>query len=353
MNPEEAAAASMENSVNLEVKLVYNEESDGYELEISDLIGQMAPDTELIIISEVEEPQLILHDDHKAITYIDSSELAALRNIETKKDGKLMNNACNTTIVYTSDNIKHEEIQTDDIKEELIAGVDGAESEVERKPDITNSVVIIDNTNGKLTIRNSNNTENQDKSDLGDVKIYVCEYCIETFPTLGGLQKHKRTVHKLPLDCEICGRKFHDPRVFKAHMLLHDLKKTFKCDICLKIFTQKGMWSRHQLLHAGKKSSVCDVCGKTFAHNGYLQKHLLIHSEEKRFKCDLCGKAFIQRGKAFSQKRTLKKHLVSHNEESGDPNNDSSSAEIKIKKNQDGENDKQYVCEICGQLEDS
>ncbi|KAK0068784.1 zinc finger protein 708 [Biomphalaria pfeifferi] len=292
-----------DNSENIEVKLIYNEESNSYELQISDLIGQMAPDTELIIISEVEDNQI---DEHKGITYIDARDLSSLGNVVLNKNVKQTDGACNTTIVYTSENIKQEEIQAEDINQEILYQI----SESKQIPHSKNEEIDIKPNLSKiepvLFIDNSDNSKSGQKPETIEVKVFVCEHCVETFTSSADLVNHKLSAHKSLIECEICNKQFLDSNVFKAHMLLHAMKKNFKCETCNKIFTQKGLFNKHQLLHSSKKPSVCETCGKTFSNHGYLIKHQQIHSAgEKQFQCEHCSKVFLH-------ETYLKKHILVH-----------------------------------------
>ena len=94
--------------------------------------------------------------------------------------------------------------------------------------------------------------------------------------------------------CEICGveRSKFTSRKFKAHYDLH-LGLVFNCEACNKDFPTKEKLQDHKrFVHC--LQTECDICKKTFSNqNKNFKQHKLTHVQEvMAFYCDQCDKQF-------------------------------------------------------------
>lgn len=103
------------------------------------------------------------------------------------------------------------------------------------------------------------------------------------------------------VECEYCGRLFHNHIDLEHHVMTHSENKPFKCDKCSYTSASKENLKRHQeSIHEGRKFS-CDKCDfvassrTTYWH--HRQKHLITAQ------CNICNKQ-------FPTTRILKNHVL-------------------------------------------
>ncbi|XP_061191303.1 transcription factor E4F1-like [Saccostrea echinata] len=79
-----------------------------------------------------------------------------------------------------------------------------------------------------------------------------------------------------PYACSICGNRFKEAPVLRAHLLTHSSTRDFPCTIegCNYAFKTKGSLKRHMRRHTGERPFKCDECGRTFTESGALTRHL-------------------------------------------------------------------------------
>ena len=90
------------------------------------------------------------------------------------------------------------------------------------------------------------------------------------------------------LTCKKCKESFD---TFKR-VRVHSGEKPYKCDICEKRFSQPRQWRNHKQTHTGEKPFKCFICNSNFSSLSYLTKHERIHSDVKPLKCGFCSKTF-------------------------------------------------------------
>ncbi|XP_048763104.2 transcription factor E4F1-like [Ostrea edulis] len=79
-----------------------------------------------------------------------------------------------------------------------------------------------------------------------------------------------------PYICSMCGHRFKEAPILRAHMLTHSTSRDFPCSIegCNYAFKTKGSLKRHMRRHTGERPFKCDECGRTFTESGALTRHL-------------------------------------------------------------------------------
>ncbi|XP_042358266.1 zinc finger protein 708-like isoform X2 [Plectropomus leopardus] len=129
----------------------------------------------------------------------------------------------------------------------------------------------------------------------------LCSICGKSFRFLKNhvISKHS---HELPTDelpngdaiitCEVCGKRFPHPSLFKIHHRSHTGEKPFPCDVCGKSYRLRQQLRDHRYTHSGEKPYKCTLCSKTFNLSTSFMRHRSIHSGETPYSCPDCGKHF-------------------------------------------------------------
>lgn len=122
--------------------------------------------------------------------------------------------------------------------------------------------------------------------------VQGCKFCQATFEHRAQLFAHRilHTVHSQ--GCHLCAIRFKSHANLEFHYRkIHFGEKNamLKCDLCIKKFNNprklaKHIWSLH-----GNKEYTCDICSKKFSNKANLKTHVLSHSDVKPHVCDLCG----------------------------------------------------------------
>ncbi|TKR94988.1 hypothetical protein L596_009213 [Steinernema carpocapsae] len=163
--------------------------------------------------------------------------------------------------------------------------------------------------------------------DIHKFATIECTHCEEAFPSVHGLLKHVRVVHKsvfvtfpeepklldasespkrqirkprkkaLPNKCGECGKIVAKASDFKRHLVSHSKEKAYVCHVCDARFGLETNLNVHLKSHdesAEKPEFLCAVCRKTYLSMSSLKLHLRKHTNESPLKCEFpkCGQSF-------------------------------------------------------------
>lgn len=177
-------------------------------------------------------------------------------------------------------------------------------------------------------------------------KNFRCDICSDAFKTKVGLSIHVKFKHEKPQrlhECTVCGRKFKDASILKAHKRTHlpdDQKFICECEICGKKMVNKWSLKYHiSTIHEKAQSHFCHLCGRGFGNKSNLRSHVISHSTEN-VTCFVCGGIFKNRislqshrkihkpeserkfsctvcQKTFHNRNHRSRHMISHSEVRG------------------------------------
>jgi hypothetical protein len=85
--------------------------------------------------------------------------------------------------------------------------------------------------------------------DAAEVEPYDCQLCASSFHAKNSLRLHYVTAHiSKRMACDVCGKRFSDPRLFKSHRLFHKLQ-AHVCDVCGQQFCSYFGYKTHTRSH--------------------------------------------------------------------------------------------------------
>lgn len=203
--------------------------------------------------------------------------------------------------------------------------ISGSKSGIKRLCNLSNNSA----SQFKYKINSNNKTSNLNDCTSNVVVVnstyrkhkFKCSSCPDSFYYLKDLKLHKNLLHNptetsrpvnkgetnsdldIKLDginvrtryeMKCCDSVFYSKIKFRRHYSKnHPGEKPFMCDTCgKKDFISEETLKRHKILHAGKFR--CNICFKTFTCNAILVLHKRDkHENDKPFVCDVCGKRFV------------------------------------------------------------
>ena len=121
-------------------------------------------------------------------------------------------------------------------------------------------------------------------------------------------------IHSLPLECNVCHKRFARKRLLDDHQYRHTGNKPFKCEHCPKSFPTEHLLRNHTMNIHKPKTIPCDVrgCEKKFTTLKNLNNHMKTHQDksgiEKKFHCQ-----WPDCHKKFQYRANLNRHMNRHN----------------------------------------
>ncbi|KAL8582644.1 hypothetical protein ACOMHN_028709 [Nucella lapillus] len=203
-----------------------------------------------------------------------------------------------------------------------------------------------------------------------------CNICGKEFSDQGVLKKHIRVVHtEKTFSCGVCGVSCSRPSSLQTHMETHDANRPrpFGCQFCEKrFFNRKDLRKHERHVHLTSKQFLCPVCGKEFASRGTRASHMVLHTGHRAYSCSVCSMTFYKKYNltvherihsgfkpytcpicqvSFSQKKSLEMHTKKH--EQGSLCNvcgkEYASQEVLKKHIKDAHSEKKmFPCSDCG-----
>ncbi|XP_073842913.1 uncharacterized protein [Musca autumnalis] len=167
-------------------------------------------------------------------------------------------------------------------------------------------------------------------------------------------------------ECEICGRRYRESRILRAHIKnMHPSYLDFKyiCEICNQKFTTPTGLNHHSLrMHRGDHSiqtrfeHKCEICHSSYLNKTSLRKHLREkhHSSiDTEYICEICNQK-------FTKQKGLNKHYYWMHRETQLPTKhkceicgryygESKVLQAHIRNKHPSSIDSEYICEICNQ----
>lgn len=103
--------------------------------------------------------------------------------------------------------------------------------------------------------------------------------------------------------CIRCEKQFNDNKLYRKHMLEHQLEKEYQCSKCLLSFNKEMNYKLHLTTHSNVLS--CPICNFNFKRKAGLTSHLRVHQIEETYTCFECLAE-------FEKEEDLIKHDKSH-----------------------------------------
>ena len=129
-----------------------------------------------------------------------------------------------------------------------------------------------------------------------DGKIYKCDFCTKTFPTMAYLRQHIRRIHseQKRFQCDICYKYYPSNSGLKVHIRNeHEERKLYTCDICEVSVGSIAYLKRHYAnIHDRIPKKSCNICLKLVRD---LTSHQRFEHTKGESKCELCSKVFKNR----------------------------------------------------------
>ena len=148
-----------------------------------------------------------------------------------------------------------------------------------------------------------------------------CDICTETFSTVMGMQRHRRTHNVQDKKCDVCEDTFTSLKSLHKHKMQQHVKQPdpksykFKCDVCQRSFTGISNRNRHIREVHKKKNNLkvqCNICEETFSSAFGMRQHRRRTHNLKDNKCGVCNDT-------FTTKKDLKKHKMQQHFKPPDP----------------------------------
>ncbi|XP_031551576.1 putative histone-lysine N-methyltransferase PRDM6 [Actinia tenebrosa] len=128
--------------------------------------------------------------------------------------------------------------------------------------------------NGLDRLSQHNGIFPMDLNDTGEVNMWKCGQCNQTFSQRVLLQMHicSQAPDK-PFHCGHCPTVFKDASELRDHVVTHINEKPFKCGFCGRSFAGATTLNNHIRTHTGEKPFKCRKCNKTFTQSTQLSRH--------------------------------------------------------------------------------
>ncbi|XP_045507579.1 zinc finger protein 239-like isoform X1 [Colias croceus] len=168
-----------------------------------------------------------------------------------------------------------------------------------------------------------------------DRRPYRCSLCEKTFRDHHSILKHG-LAHKMQYDsvdgtkapsapakrfvCDLCPEGFVYMRCLLAHRSSAHPESAsralaLRCAVCARQFAHLNSLRRHLRAHSGERTHLCSVCGKVLSSREHLKFHVRIHTGYKPNVCKTCGKGFVKKCNLTLHERVHsgeKPHVCSH-----------------------------------------
>jgi KRAB domain-containing zinc finger protein len=130
-------------------------------------------------------------------------------------------------------------------------------------------------------------------------RTHRCSICKKLFPSAESLQHHSR-FETHTFDCQLCPAVFDSNNSYHNHIAQHGEIRLYRCTVCIESFQKRTDLSRHVLTKHNEdlpKQKSCSTCKLTFKTTFHLNRHNVTkHSDIKPFKCEEngCQQAFAR-----------------------------------------------------------
>eukprot|EP01083_Nonionella_stella_P066711 175896_1 len=260
----------------------YNMETFPQYTSAQNLQGTVAPDTEVIVVSDTE-----ISDETEEFACICGDTLREMKNVSTmQRCGAVFCDICNTQIklnagFYHCDREKEAEEHTH--------GFDICKHCAYRQSLERNMISNLSDTSifsGKRArpVMPMHPHPEYPEAQRDGMAKWKCFYCNYSADSKRSLDTHilNHEGNERPWQCLYCGKSFLEKAHLMMHSKSHQQQKIFTCPRCNFVTHKKSELNMHARHHLGEKPVECSYCHKKYSSKITLKNHIRQHHVHDR-----------------------------------------------------------------------